>query len=324
MSKQPLITIGFSSHRIEVISFSRRLMENHDVIITEEAPNSRFKNMLNKKVSIDKYLSEIDSEFPEFSRHMYKLLREFYQKGKKILQIEPYIERLMKIHEMFFEGKEPYEVLEIPSLKEVYKTEKKTTGALIHFYESSMSKSFAEVIDTVKDFAHADAERFRIRDAMRAKAISEILPKDKAVYVEAGAIHVYLEKALRQILGRRWQIKSVFLLEPVVEELTGRIQVIAPGDILTEHYIFRKRKNEYFENLLAARSLIYIQILEKEEMAPSKAERTPHVKDEIRAIETVNKLTFAQCEEIYGKIRFKNRQQALEIVQNYLNSSPSS
>jgi hypothetical protein len=314
MSKQPIITIGFSAHRIEVISFARRLMENHDVIITEEAPNSRFKNMLNKKVSVDKYLSEIDSEFPEFSCYMYKLLRKFYQKGKKILQIEPYIEGLMEIHQKFFEGKEPYEVLEIPSLKDVYKTEKKTTGALLHFYESSMSKSFAEIIYAVKNFAHADAERFRIRDTMRAKAISEILPKDKAVYIEAGAIHIYLERVLRQILGRRWQIKSVFVLEPVVEKLTGRKKVVAPGDILTQHYIFRRKKNEDFENLLAARALIYIQILEKEEMAPSKAEKTPHVKDEIRAIEIVNKLTFAQCEEIYGKIRFKNCQQALEIV----------
>ena len=107
MSKQPLITIGFSSHRIEVISFARSLMENHDVIITEEAPNSRFKDMLDNKISINEYLSEIDSGFPEFSRRMYKLLRKLHKKVKKIMQIEPYIERLMEIHEMFFEKKEP-------------------------------------------------------------------------------------------------------------------------------------------------------------------------------------------------------------------------
>jgi len=323
MSKQPLITIGFSSHRIEVISFARSLMENHDVIITEEAPNSRFKDMLDNKISIDKYLSEIDSGFPEFSRRMYKFLRRLYKKGKKILQIEPYIERLMEIHEMFLEKKEPSEVLKIPELKEVYGAEKKTTRALLHFYESSMSKSFVKIIGAVKNFAYADAERFRIRDQMRAKAISEILAEDKSVYVEAGAIHVYLEKALQRRVEKRRKIKTVFLLEPVVKKLTGKKHVIAPGDILTEHYIFRKRKNEDFENLLAARSLIYIQILEKEEMTPSETEKTPHIKDEIRAIELVNKLTFRQCEEIYGKIRFKNRQQALEIIQGYLDSSPS-
>lgn len=318
MIKQPAITIGFSSHRIEVIPFARRMMESHNVIITEEAPNSTFKDMLNKKVSIDEYLNEVDSGFPEFSRRMYKVLRRFHQKGKKILQVEPYMERLMRIHEMFFQGKEPSEVLKMPGLKEVYIAEKKATGALLHFYESSMSKSFTKIIDAVKNFAHADAERFCIRDKMRAEAISEILPEDKTVYVEAGAIHIYLEKALRQRLGKGWQIKSVFLLEPVVKKLTGKRQVIAPGDILTEHYIFRKRKDEDFENLLAARSLIYIQILTKEEMTPSLIDKIPHIKDEIRAIELVNRLSLEQCDGIYGKIRFRNRSEALAIIQEYL------
>jgi hypothetical protein len=321
MIKQPAITIGFSSHRIEVIPFARRMMESHNVIITEEPPNSRFKDMLNKKVLIDEYLNEVDSGFPEFSRRMYKVLRRFHQKGKKILQVEPYMERLMRIHEMFFEGKEPSEVLKMPGLKEGYVAEKKATGALLHFYESSMSKSFTKIIDAVKNFAHADAERFRIRDKMRAEAISEILPEDKTVYVEAGAIHVYFEKALQRRVGKIRKIKTVFLLEPVVRKLTGEKMVIAPGDILTEHYIFRKRKNEDFENLLAARSLIYIQILTKEEMTPSRADKTPHIKDEIRAIETANKLTFAQCEDIYRKIRFLDRQKALEIIQGYISSS---
>jgi len=321
MSRQPLITIGFSSHRIEVIPYAKILMENHDVIITEESPNSRFKDLLDNKISIDNYLSEIDSGFPEFSRRMYKFLKRLYKKGKKILQIEPYIERLMEIHEMFLEKKEPSEVLEIPRLKEVYEAEKKATGALLYFYESSMGRSFEKIVDAVKNFARADAERFRLRDQMRAKAITEILPEDEAVYIEAGAIHVCLEKALQQKVRKTRNIRTVFLLEPVVRKLTGKKQVIAPGDILTEHYIFRKRKNEDFENLLAARSLIYIQILEKEEMIPSRTEKTPHIKDEIQAIELVNKITFKQCKEIYGKIRFLDRRKALKIVQDYISSS---
>jgi hypothetical protein len=318
MSKQPLVTIGFSSHRVEVIPFAKSLMEKHDVIITEESQNSKFEDMLSKKISIDEYLSEIDSGFPEFSRRMYKLLMMFYQRGKTILQVEPYMERLMRIHEMFFEGKKPSDVLKILDLKEVYETEKKATSALLHFYESSMGKSFEEIIKAVKKFAYADAERFRLRDRMRAEAISKILPEDKAVYIEAGAIHIYFEKSLRQRLRNKRRIKTVFLLEPVVRKLSGNKQVIAPGDILTERYIFRRRKNEDYENLLAARALIYIKILEKEEMIPSRTDKTPHIKDEIRAIELANKLTYEQCEEIYRKIRFLDRQKALEIVQGYV------
>lgn len=321
MGKQPPITIGFSSHRIEVIPFAKILMEYHDVIITEEAQNPKFKDMLSKKISVDEYLSEIDTGFPEFSRRMYKLLRMFYQRGKMILQVEPYIERLMRIHEMFFEGKEPSDVLKVLDLKEVYEAEKKATGALLYFYELSMGKSFEEIIEAVKNFARADAERFRLRDRMRAEAISRILPEDKSVYIEAGAIHIYFEKSLRYRLRNRRKIKTVFLLESVVRKLRGKKQVIAPGDILTEHYIFRRKKNEDFENLQAARALVYIQILEKEEMTPSRTEKTPHIKDEIRAIELADKLTLEQCKEIYKKIRFRDRHQALETVHDYISSS---
>ncbi len=146
MNNRSFITIGFSSHRIEVIPFAKRLMEDHDVIITEEAPDPKFLAMLNKKISIVEYLSDSDSGFPEFSRRMYKLLRDLHRKGRVILQIEPYMEKLMNIHEMFFNGKQPSDVLRIPGLREVYEAEKNATGALLHFYESSMRNSFQNVI----------------------------------------------------------------------------------------------------------------------------------------------------------------------------------
>jgi hypothetical protein len=322
LNNQQLITIGFSSHRIESLPFVKEQMKNHNVIIIEEAPNPRFIDMLNGKITIDECLGEEDTQFPEFSRRMYKLLQEFHLMSKKILQVEPYIERLMNIYKMFSEGKEPSDVLKIPETGEVYEAEKKTTGALLHFYESSMRNSFPETIEAVKMFARTDADRFRLRDKMRAEAIARVLPDvgDKMVYIEAGAIHIYLEKVLRKKLMGKWKIKSEFLLEPVVKKLTDKRQVIASGDLLTEHYILRRKENDTFETLQAARSLIYIKLLKKEEMIPSKVEKTPHTKDEIRAIELADKLTLSQCEELYKKIRFRNRHQALEIVRNYISS----
>ncbi len=318
MNNRSFITIGFSSHRIEVIPFAKRLMGDHDVIITEEAPDPKFLAMLNKKISIVEYLSDSDSGFPEFSRRMYKLLRDLHRRGRVILQIEPYMEKLMNIHEMFFNGKQPSDVLRIPGLREVYEAEKNATGALLHFYESSMRNSFQNVIEAVKNFARADAERFRLRDTMRAKAIARVLSGNKRVYIEAGAVHTYLEKVLRQQLGTKYQIKSLFLMKPVVQKLTGKAQVLAPGDILTERYISSKKRNDELESLLSARSLIYIQLLEKQEIIPSRSDKTPHLRDEIRATELVNRLSFAQCEELHKRIRFRNRRQVLEIIQDYL------
>ena len=106
-----MITIAFSSHRAEIISFARQIMEQHQIIVLEEPPHPNFADMLNENLSIADYLIEIDIEFPEFDRLMCKEARRLHQKGKKLLQIEPYLERLLEIHEHFAEGMIPLELL---------------------------------------------------------------------------------------------------------------------------------------------------------------------------------------------------------------------
>jgi hypothetical protein len=310
--KSMVCTIGFTSHRIESLCFAKKLMENYDVIIIEEAPTPGFVDMLEKKISINEYIREGNMEFPEFSRRFYEVLRILHQKGKKILQVEPYMERLMQIYEIFSVGKVPSDVIRIPGMREVYKAERIATKALLNFYESSLKAPFLKVVESVKRFARVDAKRFRLRDRMRARAIAKVLPDDKNVYVEAGAIHIYLVKVLKQILGRRYRIKSEFLLESAVKKLTGKKQVLVPGDLLTIHYILQKKADEEYETLQAARSLIYIKLLKKDEMIPSRAGQTPHVEDEIKVNELVSKLTIAQCEGMYWKMRAQGREKALE------------
>ncbi len=313
MTYKPFITIGFTSHRIETLKYARRLMEEHDIIILEEAPNIDFIKMLKRKNSIKQYIENQYLDFPEFSRRFYSILRSLYKKGKQIFQIEPYMERLIQIYDMFSCGKKPSDVLEMPELSDVYRAEKNATAALLHFYESSIGNSFSTLIESVKSFAKADAERFRLRDEMRAYTIANIISENR-IYIEAGGIHLYFENILRQKLGKTFQINSRFLLEPFIRELTGKTEFFPPGDLLTMHYIFKNNKNEAFENLQAARSLIYIKLIEKEEMLPNRINKAPHIKDEININKLVSNLTLEQCENIYMKIRFKNRREAIKLT----------
>ena len=317
MTRNPSITIGFSSHRVESIPFAKKLMEDHDLIILEEAPDTDFAAMLNKKISINAYVREADTEFPEFSIRHYKVLRRFHEKGKKIVQIEPYMEQLMRIHFLFSEGKKPSDILKIPGLSSVYETERNATGALLHFYEASMRNSFQNIVDAVKKFARVDAERFRLRDAMRAKAIAKILSKKDRVYIEAGGMHIHIEKTLKKILRKRYHISTTFLLEPVIRKMTGKSDLLPPGDLLTIHYILNKKNNYSYETLLAARSVIYIKLLVTKEMLPSRKDKYPHLKDEIKATELVQGLTVAQCEDLFSQIRFQNHRKALETLHRY-------
>jgi hypothetical protein len=94
-----MITIAFSSHRVETIPFARQMMEEHRIIVLEEPSHPKFTDLLNGNLSISQYLMETDIGFPGFERLMCKEARRLHQEGKKLLQIEHYLERLLEIHE---------------------------------------------------------------------------------------------------------------------------------------------------------------------------------------------------------------------------------
>ncbi len=319
-----ILNIVFSAHRVEFLTCIRNLMQQSDIIILEEAPSDSFREMLGGKISISKYLEDEIFEFPEFTARFCEILRELSKEGIEILQIEPYMERLLMIYDLFSLGKTPLDVENIPQLKEVYDAERKATKALIDFYEASLSSTFSDVVESVKIFARADAHRFRLRDELRAEAVLKQLPLKGRVFIESGAIHQYFGKILSQRLANRCRINKVFCLEDKVRQLTGKSWIFPPGDILTLRYIYGKKENPLVENLLIARSLIYIMLIEKREMFPTSQESTPHLVDEINVIKMVNKLSFKECEMLYREIRFKDKEKAREIIKIFLLSKQRS
>jgi len=72
-------------------------------------------------------------------------------------------------------------------------------------------------------------------------------------------------------------------------------------------------------DLLAARSLIYIKLIEKEELLPGES-RTPHIEDEIEVNRLVDRLNFNQCRELFQQIRLSKREQAVEMAREYVRS----
>ncbi len=297
------ITIAFVSHRIEIIPVFSKLAEPCDLIILEEPFDEHFRRMLRGEISVEDYVSESFLEFPKFSVAFYQVLKKLYDSGKEIVQIEPYQECLLSIHERLIGGCSIDELLRDNTLKEVYYAEKEASKALIDYYKVSLSGDFEEVVYSIKSFAKADAKRFRLRDSMRALKIREFLENSnlKKVIVETGYMHLYLEKCLKEIFPE--VVESISVLDILAELFCNRRFQQAPGDVLTGSYIFEEEINEEFENLLAARSLIYISLLGKEERVPTLENRAPHLKEETELANFVNTLSFSQCKELYQKIR---------------------
>jgi hypothetical protein len=125
------VTIGLSVHRPEMMPLISDLMQRHDALFLEEPPAGNFRQMLQGSVSVDDYLMSLDVEYPEFSQRMCCLLRELHAKGKKIFQVEPFIESLLAIHDFFTKGYEPGELKKNSLQHPVYLAERNATNALL-------------------------------------------------------------------------------------------------------------------------------------------------------------------------------------------------
>jgi len=316
-----MIAIGFSSHHAEVLPYARRQMEQHQIIVLEEAPSPDFLEMLDGRLSIDEYMMALDLGFPEFERLMCILLRELHNKGWQIIQVEPYLEALLQIYELLSDGKTPEDIVKDPRLESVYKAEKRATGALLDYYDYSLRAPFDEVVRAVKTFARTDADRLVMRERLRAQAIKPLTSHGVDIYVEAGYIHYPLYRHLKKALGRAQRICVVYLLAPVVRRLQGRRRNMGPGDILTLHYALHGGLPENLGDLLAARSLIYIKLLQKDEMLPVDSD-APHSEDEVRVNRVVDSLRLEDCRALFDQIRLAKRERVIRIVEGYLGASP--
>ncbi|ACA59634.1 hypothetical protein Daud_1123 [Candidatus Desulforudis audaxviator MP104C] len=312
-----LITIGFSPHRVEVLEHMAREMEGHDLILLEEPPDPVFQEMLAGRMKIEAYVEEMVPAFPEFTRHACLLLRGLYAAGKRIEQVEPYLERMERIYDLLDnQGVDPEQIREMPELGEVYLAEARATAALMNFYRKIGSGDFGVAVAACREFAHADAARLRLRARLRAEAIAAGARSGAyagKVYVEAGYIHLAFFVFLRQQLaaGKEYsnpetygRVHPRYLLEAALDEVGGPgapRQLYSPGDVLTLRAVFRAPTSTEGEELLAARAIVYTALLSKKEKLPTARVPYPHLTEELRLLAHVRSLDYKACEAGFRK-----------------------
>ena len=310
-------TLVLANHRPETIPLARRLMAVHDTILLEEPTDERFEPMLDGKISIDAYLEEQELEYPEFSRRMARILRDRRQTGTRLVQVEPFIDLLLSLHDRFANGEGPRDLLAGTDLYRVYFAEHLATKALIDFYNASGRDDFDITVNAVKRFARADAHRFAMRDQMRAEAMVVLLREPGKTYIEAGQIHYPLWHELRRRLPTGFPLRVHFLMTDLVRKLGYRRHLFGPGDLLTLHYRFHPRSRFQNEDLLAARALIYNKLILKEEIA-ADADNYPHTRDEILVGSVTDQLCLDDCRRLYPSVRRASTNDSRKIVKRHL------
>ena len=311
------ITIAYSNHRPEALAYTTVAMRRHQVVFLEEAPDPSFEAMLDGRLSIHDYVAELDTEYPEFSRLSCRKIRALNAQGIHFEQVEPFIQRLLQVHEQFADGGTPAQVLSDPLLMPVYAAEREATRTLIDFYASVAEQPFERVILALKAFARADADRFRLRDRMRADALAQRVGHYDSCYIEAGTMHLWLRRSIKRRLSSDHEVLSRHLMAAAVKAVTGRSYLMGPGDELTLKYIFNPRSDSPRIDLLAGRTLIFNKLLTKTEIVDN-TETCPHTRDEWRALQRVNRLGMGDCAAIFPQIRVMGTSVANAIVDAYL------
>lgn len=311
------VRILLASHRPENLPLLESEMSRQEAVFLEEAAATDFFDMLEERVGIETYLAARDEEYPAFSRGFCSLLRRLHRDGVALFQVDPFVDELLAIHEFFAGGKTPADLPAETDRRRVYEAERRATGALLDFYKASLSGTFKETVSAVKRFARADAERFRLRDEMRAQALALGVTGYRSSGVEAGDIHLWLGSRLRRHLKGIARVQPVHLLREQHLAMGARRRNLGPGDILTIVYLFHPRASGPRLDLLAAKSLVYVKLLEKEERMPG-VEPFPHLVDELETSQIVDRLTYEDCQRLYPLIRRADTAGARGIVRRYL------
>ena len=300
------LTLAFSSHRPEVLPLAADLMARHDQIVVEEPPTPEFERMLTGAVPLDDYLLSVDFEYPDFVRAAARLLQRQHARGRRVWACEPFTARLIRIHEHLAAGGRPANLESDTRLGPVYAAERQATGRLLAFYNAAATADFDQLLPVVCAFAEADADRFVLRDRLRAQAIAQRLAGSRErVYVEAGYMHLRLLRELRRRLPSDAVIRPHYLLQNVYRAGGHRGHYYGPGDRLTLAFVFDRLPSPERQFGLAARSLIYTQLIVKEEISPD-GDAFPDAREEIRVISLVDRLSLEACRRLHMQFKGLN------------------
>ena len=318
MTIEPVVTIGFSLHRPEMVPLISKYMQTHEALFLEEPPTIDFGRMMTGHLTVEDYLMTIDTEYPQFTRIMCSALRKFESKGKKVFQVEPYLGSLISLHEFFADGFGPEDIGMNTLMYPVYLAEKNATGALLAYYQVAAGGSFEATVDAVKHFARADAARFRLRDTLRSQALSSELENFTSSFIEAGVMHYPLKRLLQREASQPTPVRSIFLADDVLRSMGQKGHLYGPGDQLTLLYIFHPEMNDSEQVCrLAARALIYSKIVIKEELRADEVPY-PHLQDELLCIEATRSLSANACRRLFARIRGVKTPEARRIVGEFV------
>jgi hypothetical protein len=117
------------------------------------------------------------------------------------------------------------------------------------------------------------------------------------------------------------KVQIMHLADEALKTMGDKGHLYGPGDQLTLLYVFHPNlSTTRRETVLAARSIIFSKISEKEELTDD-LNRFPHLRDELACIRTTQQLDLDDCRRIFPLVRRAKSSDARQLVARYLAES---
>jgi len=192
-------------------------------------------------------------------------------------------------------------ILSNSRLREVYRCERNQYTALMNYYQV-VNRDFDDAVKAMIKFSIYDARKILLRDMLRAKAIINIIHdlNDNNIVIEAGDVHIPLYSYLyKDIRGHK--IRPIHLLYKVSIKI-GLKPFVRYSVLLTLLHIYNK-KLYYLDKLLAARNIIRLLLLKKNEHIPSKDNPYPKLIEEAGINSYISSLSYEECKRLFHRLR---------------------
>ncbi|MFO7967365.1 MAG: hypothetical protein R6U44_07180 [Archaeoglobaceae archaeon] len=292
------VTVALTSHRVEELEQLEEEARKNQVLILEEPENKSLYRFFEGELDMEEYIEHVNTSFPVFTRSYLQLLKELYDEGLEMVQIDPYSQNLEEIYRDIERGGDGD--LQGKEMGVVKKVEKRVTYTWLKYHQEFLNQHFDEIVKGTVLFARADAQRFRSKDLMRARHIASFVENTESnILVEAGRMHFLLPEFLKNMV--ECQVDTVDLVERTARDCDLEL-VQNPGNVLTEKYILDEKLADDEAKLMAAQGLIYISLIKKEEFLPTDEYPCPHLKDEVEVAKHANSLSYHQCKEEFERI----------------------